>query len=183
MPSKTGNRTRGARPAAPVATGAPPRRAAAVTPAPGAPWATIEEIAWAEAHGLDLSREVQAEHAAGVRIAASLIDQARQRRLRAIDRVIAQRSDWLSGLHRRGQRAAERSQQERYEHRLSVERHRDAALPWQRWRPVCACGWSGPALTTREAAERRAREEREHIFRPLSEAVEHTSDGARREVA
>ncbi len=183
MPPKTSNRTRGAMPSAPVATGAPPRRAAAVTMAPGAPWATIEEIAWADARGIDLSREVQAEHAAGVRIAASLIDQARQRQLRAIDRAIAQRSDLLSHLHQRGQRVAERTRLERREHRLTVERHRDTQQPWMRWRPVCTCGWVGPATSSREAAEQRARDEREHIFQPLSAAVEHTSDSARREVA
>jgi hypothetical protein len=178
MPSKTSSRARGVQPTGvPVATDAPPRRAAAVTPAPGAPWAAVEEIAWAEAHGLDLSAEVRAEHAAGVRIAAMLVDQARDRRLRAIDRAIAQRSDRLSDLHRRGQRATEVARQERREHRLSAER--DGR--W--WRPVCTCGWVGQASTTRERAERWARDEREHIFRPLSDAVEHTADTARREVA
>ncbi len=183
MPSKTSNRTRGAMPSAAVATGAPPRRAAVVTPAPGAPWATVEEIGWADAHGIDLRREVQAEHAASVHIATSLIDQARQRRLRAIDRAIAERSDRLSDLHQRGQRVARRTRLERCEHRLSVERHRDTQQPWMRWRPVCTCGWVVPATSSREAAEQRARDEREHIFRPLSAVVEHTSDSARREVA
>jgi hypothetical protein len=151
-----------------------------MTQAPGTPWATVEEIAWADAHGIDLSREVQAEHAAGVRIAAALIERAHKRRLRAIDRTIMRRADRLRDLHRRGQCAAERTQQERHEHRLSVRRDRDAAA---RWRPVCTCGWSGPAVTTRKKAEQQARYELALIFRPLSGAVEHTDDGARREVA
>ncbi len=139
-----------------------------------AAWATAEEIAWAEAHGIDLSREVQAEHAAGIRIAGDLIEQARQRRLRAVDRAIAGRSDSLSDLQRRGREVAERTRQERRQHRLSVERHQDVAQPWRRrWRAVCACGWVGPTAPTREVAEQRAREEREHIFRPLSAAIEH----------
>ncbi len=156
---------------------------AAVAPALAAPWATVEEIAWADAHGIDLSREVQAEHSVGVRIATSLIDQARQRRQRAIDRAIAQRSDRLSELQRRGQCVAERTHQERREHRLSAEPHRDERQPWMRWRPVCTCGWAGAATSSREAAAQRAREEREHIFRPLSEAVQHTGDSARRGTA
>jgi len=146
----------------------------------GTVWATAAEIAWADAHGIDLSEWVRAEHAAGVRIAAALIDQARQRRPRAIDRAIDQRADWLSDLRERGLRAAEGM---RREHRLSVERHRDAQQPWMRWRPTCTCGWVGAGTSSRVAAEQRAREERDHIFRPLSETVEHTSEIARREAS
>jgi hypothetical protein len=144
------------------------------------PWATDAGIAWAEAHGIDLRCEIEAERAAGIRIAASLINQARQRRLRAIDRAIARRGDRLSELHRCGLRAAETTRRERREHRLTVERvnaRRDT------WRAVCACGWVGSALTSRKAAERRVREERAHIFRPMSSAVEHTTEGAQQEAA
>ena len=140
---------------------------------------TAEELAWAEAHGIDMDREVRTAHDAGVRIAACLIDQARQRRLRAIDRAIGRGSDRLSDLHRRGQRAAVRARRERREHQVSVARTEDGL----RWQPVCGCGWAGQPTPTLAAAERVAREEQARIFRPLSEAVEHTDATARSEVA
>jgi hypothetical protein len=134
------------------------------------PWATVEEIAWADAHGVDLSEWVRAEHVTGIRIAATLIERARQRRLRAIDRAIARRGDTLSELHRRGQHAAETTQQERREHRISVTRTTDR----QRWQAVCTCGWVGRPAPTRQIAEGDADTERRYTFRPLSQAVEHT---------
>jgi len=143
--------------------------------------ATAEEIVWADAHGIDLRRECEAERSAGVRIASALIDQARQRRLRAIDRAIARRGDWLSELHQEGQHVAERTQQERREHQLSAEPYRDAGQPWMRWRPVCACGWAGPPTSSREEATQQARNERSHLFRMLNEALQHTA--AREEAA
>lgn len=161
-------------PLAPSATVASPRRAVAVAVDPRAPWAYAEEIAWANARGIDLSRELRAEHAAGVRIAAALAEQARQRRLRAIDRAIAERSDWLNDLHQLGQRAADRTRREHHDHRLNTAPYRDAERPWLRWRPVCVCGWAGPPTMIRRDAERRARQEREHIFRRLSQSVQHT---------
>ena len=145
-----------------------------------AQWATAEEIAWADAHGIDLSEWVRAEHAAGIRIAADLIEHAQRRRLRAIDAAIGRRGYWLRSLHERGQRAADRTRQERREHRLSVERYHDMERPGLRWRPMCSCGWTGAPVMTRKAADAAAREEREHLFRPLSDTIEHTGAGTRR---
>jgi hypothetical protein len=139
-------------------------------------WATAEEIAWAEAQGIDLRVELQAERSAGIRIAATLIDRARRRRLRAIDRAAARRGDWLSELHASGLRAAERTQQELREHRVGTAR----ASGSTGWVPVCSCGWVGPPVDSRWAADRAAREELARMFGALSEAAGHTDGVAER---
>lgn len=140
MPSKTTNRSHGVRPAVPAAISAPSHRAAAVTPAPGAPWANVDQG--------------RGDADSGV-----IPDQARRRRLRAIDRSIARRGDQLTELL------------------LCVE---GRGL----WHPVCTCGWTGQGVARRESAQQAARSERARLFdRPLGEAVEHSGADARSEVA
>ena len=140
---------------------------------------TAEEIAWADAHGIDLNEWFRAEHAAGVHIAATLIDRARRRRLRALDRAIVRRGDALSELHASGLRAAERTAAERREHRVSVARAEDGTG----WQPVCSCGWVGRPAAPRRLADQDAWLERVRMFRMLSEVFEHSASASRREVA
>jgi hypothetical protein len=122
---------------------------------------------------VDLRVELQAERSAGIRIAAKLIDRARRRRLRAIDRAAARRGDWLSELHASGLRAAERTQQERRQHRVLTARAGRSG-----WQPVCSCGWVGGPAATRRAADQAARDELVCMFGALSEAVRHTGGTA-----
>src|SRR2546430_11260959 len=96
-----------------------------------------------------------------------MVQRTRQQRLRAIDRAIARRDDWLTELHRRGQSAAEKA---RREHRIEVAR----AVDKRQWQPICACGWAGRPVHTRKRAEQAARDELARIFTPLRAAVEHT---------
>lgn len=138
-------------------------------------WATADELAWADRVGVNLSAAVKAAHADGVRVAATLAQQTRDRRLRRIDRALAARDDNLGRLFQAGQQAAERTRRERECHRLTAERYRDAGHPWVRWRAVCACGeWHGEGSPSREHAEQDARRERDRLFQALTAVAVHT---------
>lgn len=134
-----------------------------------APWASCEELAWADAHGLDLSAWVRAEHAAGIRVAAGLANAAHARLLRRLDKQLAARDDELGELYRRGVTAQTDLEAERKRHRLSIAR-------WPNWHPVCSCGWEGRLSTTRKSAERDLSLERDYLFRALAPKVEHYAE-------
>lgn len=116
-----------------------------------------------------LVRAYEVARSDSVRIGRNLAEQARQRRLRDIDRRLARRSDSLGDLARRGSRVAQETHEAQRVHRLRVE--------WRSgWRPVCSCGWQDSRPWSRkENAEGAMQSERTALFAPLRPTIEHTN--------
>lgn len=130
------------------------------------PTIDIELVDWALARGLTLPesiclfREVRRE---SVQIGAKLISQARDRRLRAIDRALASHADELGKLYRRGLDEAEKIRRERTRHKLKIVK--DGRWPIT-YLATCACGeWKGSERRSRQGAELDVKDEREVLDR------------------